>query len=213
MQPQYIELPKNAKDITGRRTGRLVALGPVENSGHGTVWEFLCDCGNRINALAGKIHKARKQSCGCLRKEGPIQHGRTRFPVYKTWNAMIHRCTDPGDSRYKDYGRRGITVCEEWQHSIKTFCDHVSKLPHYGEKGYSLDRIDNDGNYEPGNVRWATRSEQGRNTRLNHMITYNGITQCTIAWAEQLGIIDSTITSRLRSGWSVERALMTPPRK
>lgn len=120
---------------------------------------------------------------------------------------MITRCTNSNQSGYVNYGGRGITCCDEWRHDVQAFYDHVSKLPHCGEKGYTLDRIDNSLGYFPGNMRFATLSEQGRNQSRAHLITYNGKTQCLAAWAEELGVKYQKLQARLKKGWSVERAL------
>ena len=101
-------------------------------------------------------------------------------------------------------------ISPEWRNDFQVFYDHVSQLPNYGDKEYTLDRIDNDGNYKPGNVRWATWREQNRNTRRNVMLTYNGKTKCLTDWAEELEMSRNTLTDRLKTGWSVERALTQP---
>ena len=94
-------------------------------------------------------------------------HGFKGTNIYNTWCNMKQRCNNKNYFQYEYYGGRGITVCDEWQNSFEAFYEHVSQLPHYGEEGYSLDRINNDGNYEPGNVRWATRKEQMNNRRIS----------------------------------------------
>lgn len=125
---------------------------------------------------------------------------------------MRARCDDPENKDYGDYGGRGITVCVTWRASYQSFADHVTELPHFGEKGYSLDRINNNGNYELGNVRWATKIEQMRNRRSARMLTYKGRTQSVSAWADEIDIPASLIRSRLDIlGWSIECALTTPP--
>jgi hypothetical protein len=169
MQPQYITLAKNARQYAGKRFGRLVALGPVgKNPFHGgIVWQCRCDCGNTVNVAAGNLGNGTTKSCGCLRSSNKscVTHGMSRSPIYKTWQSRNRRCTNPKNPRYSDYGGRGISVCAEWAESFEAFYSHVSALPFFGVKGRTLDRIDNDGNYEPGNVRWATKSEQRRNSR------------------------------------------------
>lgn len=123
---------------------------------------------------------------------------------------MIDRCTLPLNDNYENYGARGIHICDEWVRDFQAFYDYVSQLPKFDMDGMSLDRIDTDGNYEPGNMRWATMKEQQRNRRNNHLITYQGKTQCCQAWADELGIGRSTIQYRLKKGWTVEAALTTP---
>lgn len=123
---------------------------------------------------------------------------------------MIGRCEKVSNPRRVDWGGRGIKVDDVWRHDFQAFYDHVSSLEHFGEEGYSLDRINNDGNYEPGNIKWSTATEQARNTRHNKVIAHNGVSKCVTAWAEETGVSAKTLNTRLRAGWSVERALTTP---
>lgn len=117
---------------------------------------------------------------------------------------MMTRCTNPDHDKYKDYGGRGIIVCERWLHHPENFVQDM--LPTWKE-GLTLDRIDTDGNYEPNNCKWSTQKEQTRNRRKNHVLEHNGI-KCTVAeWAERLGMSDKLIYSRIYRGFSVEKAL------
>lgn len=216
MQPQYITLPKQAKDLTGQQFGRLTALGPVGKSPKGSIlWLCRCDCGACVSVTSDSIVSGHTQSCGCLHRERTIKanatHGLSGHRLHMTWTLMVQRCTNPNNPEYVNYGGRGIKVCDEWRHNFQAFYDHVSNLPNYGEEGYSLDRIDNGKGYSPGNVRWATGSEQMRNSRRTHLIEFRGKTQCVTAWAEELGIDPNTLSSRLLYlSWTVERALTTP---
>lgn len=133
--------------------------------------------------------------------------GKKKTPTLQTWASMRARCTNPKKSDYQYYGGRGITVCDRWQ-SFENFLADMGEKP----PGTSLDRIDNSGNYEPSNCRWATRAEQMRNTRQTRMLTLNGKTQCVVDWERELGFKPVTITMRLRRGWSVEKALTMPLR-
>ena len=142
----------------------------------------------------------------------PIIHGHalkgklTR--TYKAWAAMIQRCTNSSCAQYCDYGGREISISPELL-KFKSFLSHMGECP----LGLFLDRIDNNGNYEVGNVRWATRIEQNRNQRSNKFITYLGKTQCVAAWEEELGFPRSTIYNRLITGWSINEALSTKPNR
>jgi hypothetical protein len=170
MQPQYIILHHNAKDITSQRFGRLVALGPVAvNANRKVMWLCQCDCGNTAPVASTQLRFGKTRSCGCLVRETAVKtntiHGLYFEPLYATWRAMIRRCTNPSAKGYHNYGGRGIDVCSEWKLSFEMFRDHIINLPNHDEPGMTLDRIDNDGNYEPGNVRWATRIVQSQNSR------------------------------------------------
>jgi hypothetical protein len=158
------------RDLTNQRFGRLTVLRPVrKNKEKHIYWVCQCDCGNQTTVRSSSLDPKRTQSCGCLQKERMSQakakHGMTGTKIYNSWCAMNWRCYNPNHSRFSDYGGRGISVCEEWRNSFKTYFDYVSSLPNYGDPNRTPDRIDNDGNYEPGNIRWATRSEQQMNKR------------------------------------------------
>ena len=129
-----------------------------------------CECGRTSTALASKLVNGRQKSCGCYRKElleaGNLKHGfasrNKPSPEYKTWVSMLGRCHNAKDRAYRNYGARGIKVCDAWRASFENFIRDMGRRP---SKDLTLDRIDNDGNYEPGNVRWATRQAQSRNRR------------------------------------------------
>ena len=121
---------------------------------------------------------------------------------------MISRCQNPNDAQFWKYGRRGINVCDRWL-SFETFLADMGERPN---KSFSLDRIDNDGDYEPGNCRWATRKEQARNRRSSMFIEYDGTRMTAIEWSERTGIPHDTLRKRIYAGWPVEDALCTPAR-
>jgi hypothetical protein len=128
--------------------------------------------------------------------------GPKETPTYTTWVRMRRRCNNPNHSTYQYYGGRGIKVCERWD-SFDSFLKDMGEKP----EGMTLDRINNDGNYEPGNCRWSTHKEQVRNTSQNRLFTVNGKTQCLSAWAEEAGINFKTVHTRISRNWSIERAL------
>ena len=132
-------------------------------------------------------------------------HGLSGLPVYYSWQAMQQRCNNPRNDNYIHYGARGITVCERWN-SIHAFLEDMGHPP----SGMSIGRIENDGNYEPGNCRWETQEQQNENTRRNRYVSWQGRTQIIKAWAQELDIEPRKISERLARGWSVERALTTP---
>jgi len=169
MCPKHITQPRPTLiDRVGQRFGRLVVTQLDKPQKGLTYWICQCDCGNTTSVRVDSLRTGYTQSCGCLQREAAKAnkvHGMWQAPIYKRYYAMIQRCKDSRQPGYKNYGGRGIRVCEEWIHSFQEFYKHVSSLPNFGVSGYSLDRIDNDGNYEPGNVRWATRMEQKENMR------------------------------------------------
>lgn len=211
-QPTFITLGKNAKDITGQRFGRLIALGPVEKlPNHIVVWLCRCDCGNLHHVRSANLNQHKVLSCGCLQSERAHDtfstHGLSKHRLYDVWRSIVQRCTNPNNKGYKNYGGRGIAICDEWRHDFLAFYSYVSPLEYFGEQGYSLDRIDNNGHYEPGNVRWATRKEQLRNMRKNHTLSHNGKTQTVSAWAEELGVKRGKLQKRLNRGWPTDKVL------
>lgn len=130
-----------------------------------------------------------------------------RTPEYSSWEHMIQRCTNPNHDEYFRYGGRGISVCDEWRYSFKTFLEDMGNKP---TKKHTIDRKDNDDDYMPGNCRWATRKEQALNRRDNHLLIYKGITLPRSLWCERLGLNANTIRWRLKAGWSVDQAFETP---
>lgn len=213
MPHDFITVGKNSINITGQRFGRLVALGPVGKTPDAKIkWLCQCDCGNCTTAVAAGLRNGHTRSCGCLYRETAknMTHGMANDPLHDNWCSIIQRCENPSNRDFANYGGRGITIAEEWRHDFKTFHNYVSQLPDFGEGGRSLDRIDNNLGYSPGNVRWATRAEQNRNRRDNRWITYDDRTQCLSDWAKEFGIGHATLRHRIRRGWSAERALTTP---
>lgn len=143
---------------------------------------------------------------------GQYKHGQANTRLYRIWDAMKTRCTNPNSRNYANYGARGISICPEWMKDFKAFYDWAI------ENGYaddlSIDRIDNNGNYEPSNCRWASKKEQSNNSRRNVFLTYKGKTQTLAQWCDELGFDNHwTICKRIKSGWSIEKALSTPIRK
>ena len=135
----------------------------------------------------------------------PIHNGK-RTKLYRVWSSMKERCANPNNKRFQRYGGRGISVCQEWL-DFATF--RAWSLASGYADGRTIDRVNNDGNYEPGNCRWTTRKEQNRNYSRNRMLTFRGKTQCVKDWALELGINNATILFRLKSGKTTEEALST----
>lgn len=147
-------------DIVGKRFGRLVAVRQGEKRGRRTVWICRCDCGTESHVSIGNLNNGSTQSCGCLRREMHTSHGLTDTPTYRSWQAMISRCTRPSTGAFQQYGAKGVTVCQRW-HKFDNFLADMGVRP----EGTSIDRIDNERGYELSNCRWSTRSEQNKNRR------------------------------------------------
>lgn len=168
-----------------------------------------CFCGNTtsVRLVALRRTKNNTTSCGCLTGK-TITHGWSAHPLYRVWTCMKRRCDDPSDRKYQDYGGRGISVCQEW-YTMQTFIDWA--LANGWAKGLQIDRRENNGNYTPDNCRFVTQSVNMRNTRNNHLITFNGETLCLSAWAEKTGIGIQVLNQRINiKNWPVERALTEP---
>ena len=199
----------------GTRFGRLTVLGHgwTYPTGRPRVrhYEVQCDCGARVAVNRGNLVSGNTTSCGCLQRDRPnnTRHGMTGTQVHNTWAGIRQRCENPNDPAYKHYGGRGIALHPQWA-EFENFYAAVGDPPF---DGASLDRIDNDGNYEPGNVRWATRTTQARNRRGVRMVAYEGREQCVAEWAEEIGVSASALRHRLDAGWDTAVALTHPIRE
>jgi hypothetical protein len=204
----------------GERYGRLSVVAEAErhrSSGGKSVRRFLCrcECGGTATVLLTHLSTGHVKSCGCLRVdvgrhngEATSTHGYTGTPTFKCWDTMKQRCGNQNDQKYPEYGGRGISVCERWK-VFQNFLDDMGEKP----DGMTIDRIDVNGNYEPGNCRWATPIEQARNKRNNVLLTFRGETCCLAEWAERTGLTYRTICARHKSGWPVAKLLTTPSRR
>jgi hypothetical protein len=143
-------------------------------------------------------------------KHGHATRDGGRSAEYRAWASMLSRCYKKKHKQYPNYGKRGIKVCKKWRESFLSFLADMKPRP---AGNYSLDRIDNDGNYAPANCRWATAIEQQQNRRVNRLITYNGVTLCAAEWARRLGVTRTCINHRLNLGWSSKKIVTTPSRK
>jgi len=198
--------------LIGSNFGRWVVIGPSVIKNMSIHWWCKCECGSETYVSQSNLFKGASRSCGCLKRElstiRATKHGhntKKQTAEYRCWHHMIFRCDSPKDASYHRYGGRGITVCKEWY-------DFRNFLKDMGLKPFSkaeLDRIDNDGNYEPGNCRWATRSQNTSNQSRSVKLTYNGRTTNITHWAEELGVLNLRISHLLKRGlpfdWIYER--------
>lgn len=192
-------------DLTGQKFGRLTVLERTGNSTDGKArWICECECGNVLVVQGNHLREGVTRSCGCLAIETRTTHGLANTKIYHTWIAIKQRCLNPNSTNFYLYGERGITICDEWL-DFQNFYDYVSKLDNYGEEGYTLDRIDVNGNYEPGNVRWANSKTQHRNTRRSVFVDYYGVKMMITDVAKLTGISENTLRSRARIGLTGEK--------
>jgi len=192
------------KDLTGQKFGRLTVVSFAENRDHVLYWNCLCECGNKKIVQGGSLKSGASTSCGCFHIEKVTKHGYNKggnsSPTYHSWINMIQRCTNPNNKCYMDYGGRGIIVCERWLEFIN-FLEDMGEKP---SREYSIDRIDNSGNYCPENCKWSTSKEQAYNRRSNVQLTFNGETKLQYDWAKEWEINHGIISYHLAQGRSIE---------
>lgn len=170
----------------GDRFGRLVVESFLNVQGRCNRYLLKCDCGRETKTIAQRLLTGITQSCGKCVRRGALPLYLIKDPTYRSWRSMRNRCYNPSLPDYRNYGARGITVCDRWRDSFENFLADVGPRP--GSE-FSIDRYpNNDGNYEPGNVRWATKKQQGNNRRGNHLITHDGRTSTVAEWADILNI-------------------------
>lgn len=212
---QPLTLAHNRLDLTGQRFSRVTVLGSAGSREYGqskkSRWLCKCDCGTEKVFDGSSLMSGNTVSCGCFARErlGKLSatHGMTETRVYRIWQAMLTRCRNKNTVNYENYGGRGISVCERWL-SFENFLSDMGEP----ETGQSIDRIDNDGNYEPNNCRWATREMQSKNKRSNRVLTLNGDSKTLSEWAKQLGIDQASLRERLEK-WSLEKSLTQPKKR
>lgn len=192
-------------DLTGQKFGRLTAISATLGSDGRKEWLCRCDCGNEKTVPAIRLRTGKTQSCGCLRTESAratadarsIADARRKDPLYHRWATMIQRCHNPANPHYRNYGARGIAVCDEWRNDFGNFLADMGRPP---TDKHTIERIDNDGPYAQGNCRWALPSDQLRNQRRSIIIEIDGRWQHAKEWASELGISYQVITNRFRAG-------------
>lgn len=195
-------------DLKDKRIGRLTALYISGKQSGCWVWHCKCDCGNEVDVNSHSlVREGGTRSCGCIRKEKSRQkatkHGLSHNRIYHTWISMRDRCNNPNKKEYHRYGGRGIRVCEKWD-DFKNFYDDM--FPSYQE-GLELDRIDYNGNYEPGNCRWLTRTEQMNNVSTNIIVKFRGEEYTLKNLCRKYGLNYDTVHNRFRKGLDIETAV------
>lgn len=197
-------------DLTSKRYGRLIVLSFIGkiNGKHHNYWNCLCDCGNSVNVTGNNLRANVTKSCGCLHKEKTSisnkKHGASIIETkeYRAWQNMRKRCNNKKSEDYSSYGGRGIKVCERWD----SFINFLNDMG-YAPDGFSLDRIDVNGGYNPDNCRWADIKTQARNKTNNRYISSNGIIKTLAEWAEISGTDRRNIHKRIVRGWTTEQAI------
>lgn len=191
---------------SGAIFGRWTVLQEAERDRWGArMYSCRCICGRERAVKVSALHSGQSRSCGCTSTDAKVTHGMSQSRLYMVWRGMFDRTQNPNHSEYANYGGRGIRVCERW-HRFELF---AADMASGYAKGKQLDRVDNDGNYEPTNCRWTDHRSNQRNKRSNHRVQWHGQTLIVQEWAELLRLNANTIVYRLRRGWSVDRALST----
>lgn len=198
------------QDLTGQKFGfwTVIKRGHIDKKT--TFWTCECECGTIKDVRAGDLKNGKSVSCGCYQrkfaKEVNLKHGKIKTRLYSIYSNIKSRCYNFNFPRYKDYGGRGIKLCNEWKDNFMNFYNWAINNGYNDE--LTIDRIDNDSNYEPSNCRWITKKEQNRNTRSNHLLTYKGETKCVADWAKEKNIGYQTLLKRINVyKWTVEQAL------
>lgn len=205
-------------DLTGITFGRLtvVAFHDIHGKHPNARWLCRCECGAERIVFGSNLRKGTTRSCGCFLRDISTTHGHTKHvggksmsPEYRSWHHMVSRCTNPKNKDFSHYGGRGVTVCDAWRSSFAVFFAHIGARP---SLRHSIDRIDNEKGYEPGNVQWATQRQQCRNQRKTRFVEWRGERLPLIEACERAGLSRGTVRDRLAKGWTVEASLATPPK-
>lgn len=197
---------RTIKDYSGMRFGFLVVVRRMPSRlRFGAQWLCRCDCGKEKVIHAKNFVNGHVIGCGC--RMGGLKHGLSFTKTHRAWSSMKSRCTNPRVSSYKRYGGRGISVCERWS-SFEVFLHDMGQAP----AGMTLERKNNDGNYEPSNCKWATPKEQHNNRSNNRKVLFRGEVKTPTQWAEQFGKKPQVVRYRIKHGWLIEDALFTPPK-
>jgi hypothetical protein len=194
-------------DLTGKTFGRLKVISRVESKPNMVKWLCVCECGKERKVFSTHLRRGHTLSCGCWARDvnsaRSKTHGMSKTRTYVAWRSMLNRCYREADKRYADYGGRGITVCEEWS-KFEAFLEDMGECP----DKMSLDRKNNNGNYEPSNCHWATKIQQANNKRSNAVFVVEGKSSTLKQLSREYGIPYRSLFWRVRYGkWSLDRAL------
>lgn len=193
-------------DITGERYNNLTV---IEFDKKINKWKCKCDCGNITYVSKSNLRGGGVKSCGCLRHKPTHTHNLSHTKIYQIWNGMKNRCYNPNLVDYKNYGARGITVCNEWRNSFETFYEWAIKNGY--KEGLTIERIDNNDGYKPNNCKWITKGEQVNNRRNCCLYTYQDKTQTLAQWCKELNLNYALMHDRIRMrNWDFEKAVKTP---
>ena len=206
------------QDLTGQKFGKLKVLElhhrertykKGKKNGFRNYYLCQCECGGTKIVRSDGLTSGDTSSCGCI-KTVPVHttHNLSNHRLYYIWKNIKSRCTNRNNKRYKDYGNRGILICNEWINNFSNFYNWA--MANNYKDSLTIDRIDNNGNYEPSNCRWVTMKANCNNKRNNHLVTYNGKTNTLMEWSEVLKMPYSTLKRRLQRGWSVDKSFTTP---
>jgi len=204
-------------NLLGQKFGKLTVIEKAENhiqpnGKRYTRWLCKCDCGNKIIVRTSHLTKGHTRSCGCLQREKVTAHGLKKTRLYVIWRDIKIRCYNPNALNFKDYGAKGVIMCDEWRNNFKIFHDWAmnngyNKDAKRGE--CTIDRIDNNKGYCPENCRWVDNLVQQNNRTNNRFLTYKGKTHTVAEWSRILNIPPHTLYARLYKGWSVKKTLTT----
>lgn len=196
-------------DQTGKIYGRLLVLRRADVIGNEASWICKCECGNETTVVGGNLKKGYTTSCGCYHREKLSErlttHGMTDTPEYKAWCEMKSRCFSPSNTSYLNYGGRGITVHLDWIESFENFYSYIGSKP---TPEHSVERMNVNGNYEPGNVCWATQFEQARNKRNNTFLEYKGEVKIIQDIIRDTGEPATTLRRHISNGKTLEETLI-----
>lgn len=192
---------KAFNDITGYEFGRLTVISRIKNKHNQYVWVCKCNCGNETVAAFNKLKSGAIKSCGCygreIIKKCSITHGLAKSSEYRSWDSMKQRCYNKNNNRYKNYGERGIKVCDRWLNSFENFLEDMGQKP---SRKHTLDRLDNKLGYCKNNCRWLLNIEQQRNQTKSVFIEYNGEKMIQTDWERKFNVCNGYIYAALKRG-------------